>query len=96
MDGFFKQWLYQTAHPVLKLEVNRKRNDMTLDVRQTQEDATFDFPLHLRFEDNKGNVMDREVRVTDREQTFRLDVPKSYKRMTIDPEVRLLGEWELE
>lgn len=93
LDAFFRQWLFEPGHPVLRLEWTSDGEVLEGTVHQTQDPTwpTFAFPLTLEI--GTGGATRREVvDVHQREQAFRLDVAGRVTSVVVDPDGDLLKE----
>src|SRR5690606_37454818 len=93
LDAFFRQWLFEAGHRVLRLEWTSDGEVLEGTVHQTQDPTwpTFAFPLTLEI--GTGGATRREVvDVHQREQAFRLDVGGRVTSVVVDPDGDLLKE----
>lgn len=95
LDRFFRQWLWQPGYPRLVYAWSADSTAGTghLVVRQAQPAAwgVFDLPrLTVRFELQGQDAVEREISLTTREATYRFDLPGTPRRVTLDPDHRLL------
>lgn len=86
LKKFFKQWLYNAGHPVLKIERGWEKGMLTINIIQMQASA-FEFPLKVKIDNvvKVINIKNKETRVTI---PFKLQ-PSSF---IVDPETELLFE----
>ena len=90
LDQFFRQWLYTSGHPELKVTLVGKRKVCKLRIEQVQKQAPFQFPLMIRFTLKKGEVINREFQINSRYQEFTLELDEPISDVKIDPGTDLL------
>ncbi len=97
-DRFFDQWVFHGGVPRLKITYawDKARHQVKLSVRQIQKVSEavlfFDFPLPVRFVDEKGAKHEFTIRVRSATEDFYFDLPTQPKIARIDPEVTVLAE----
>ena len=96
-DEFFDQWIFHGGEPALKVAYSwdETRRQAKLAIQQTQKVSEkvllFDFPLPVRFVDEKGGVHDFTVRIHETAEDFYFNLPTKAKIVRIDPEVTVLA-----
>ncbi len=96
LDVFFKQWTRRAGYPILDVQYayDEAAEHVSVTVEQVQQGQPFAFPLELAFA--IGDTEDLAVvDVTQRKQTFEIDVPAPVKDLTVDPHTWLFGEWDV-
>lgn len=97
-DEFFDQWVYHGGEPELKVAYawDQKRGQAKLSVSQVQKVSDkvllFDFPLPIRFIDEKDQAHDFTVRVHDKSEDFFFELPTKAKIVRIDPDLTVLAK----
>ncbi|NOX36705.1 MAG: M20/M25/M40 family metallo-hydrolase [Calditrichaeota bacterium] len=89
---FFNQWTRRTGAPQLaisniRLQQNHPKFELELTLKQTQEEAPFvlEVPIAVTLE-GESRVTWKTVRMTQREQTFRLAFDRRPLRVDVDPQ----------
>ncbi len=96
-DPFFDQWVYHARHPDLKITYRWQAADklarVTVDQTQTVDEDVrlFRFPTKLRFHLADGQVIDRDIEISDRQHEFFVSLPTAPKIVRFDPEYTLLA-----
>ncbi len=97
-DEFFDQWIYHGGEPELKVAYawDQKRGQAKLTVSQTQRVSDkvllFDFPLPVRFIDEKDGVHEHTIRIHEKSEDFFFGLPTKAKIVRIDPELTVLAK----
>jgi aminopeptidase N len=95
LDGFFQQWLYEPAHPKLRLtwayDATGKVFSATVDQTQPGKPFSFDLDLGLTFADGSRQSETIEIAGPSRSVTIPLD--KAPVAVTMDPDTWLLAEF---
>jgi aminopeptidase N len=97
---FFDQWVYESGFPDLNAgwEVSRGSGDsyeIALSIGQTQSvDHVFSLPLEVAIDTDSGTLLDT-VQVTQRSETFVLQVPDRPITLTLDPDGWLLKKLDM-
>jgi tetratricopeptide (TPR) repeat protein len=88
---FFLQWLESSGSPEFKIEytVFRTAQGFRITGKITQDLDTFRMPVDLRIE-TEGNPEDKKVEVTGTSSEFSIDTFGKPRKVTIDPQHRLL------
>jgi len=97
LGRFFEQWLYKPGHPELEVALTWEKGILTVAAKQTQSSAdgvpaSFDLPLDVDLRGAEGEITRRTVRITERQQTFSLPVPRRPSFIVVDPGSRIVGE----
>jgi len=96
-DEFFGQWVFHGGEPSLKVGYawDQVRGQAKLSISQTQKVSDkvllFDFPLPVRFTDEKGRVHDFTIRIHEASDDFFFDLPVKPKIVRIDPDFTVLA-----
>ncbi|MFT5167251.1 MAG: aminopeptidase N, partial [Saprospiraceae bacterium] len=90
LGDFFKQWLYQAGHPVLKIEVSKRKSQIT--IRQVQGKNLFTFPLDLEIINDEEDRMRKTVWIDSKSHTFTIKMEGEIQRIIVDPDCWLLFE----
>ena len=96
LDTFFEQWTRRAGYPILEIgyEYDEASEAIVLTVEQIQRGEPFVFPLELGLQ--IGDTEDlATIEVTERKETFEIDVPAAVQGVTVDPHTWLFGEWSL-
>jgi len=96
LDVFFEQWTRRAGYPILDVQYayDDAAEHVSVTVEQVQRGEPFTFPLELGLA--IGDTKDLAVvDITQRKQTFEIDVPARVKGLTVDPHTWLFGEWEV-
>ena len=96
LDAFFRAWLQQSGHPVVKGTWKYKRSGrkLTLDLAQTQSSGHL-FPLDLQFAIYYGDGRlpeTKTVAFSKKEETFTFTLKGKPTQVVLDPNQRLLLE----
>jgi aminopeptidase N len=88
---FFLQWLESSGSPEFKLEytVMRTKKGFRVVGKVAQDLDTFRMPVDLRIE-TEGNPEDKKVEVTGTSSEFSVDTFGKPRKVTIDPQNRIL------
>ena len=96
-DEFFDQWVFHGGEPALKAAYawDQERGQAKLTIQQTQKTSAqvllFDFPLPVRFIDEKGAAHSFTVRIHEVTEDFYFDLPAKPKIVRIDPDLTVLA-----
>lgn len=88
---FFKQWLYQSDHPLLDIAWS---GDGELEVLQKQQTGMFSFPLDVKLNYVDGTTQIKTVEVSDLKTVTKIGGNQSISSIDIDPGTWLLFELE--
>jgi aminopeptidase N len=93
----FEQWTLKPGHPEMDVEVGWDKGVLTVAAKQTQATtdgvpACFEVPLDLDLGDGEGQVVRRNVKVTEKQQSFALPAAQRPVFVVIDPQMRIVGE----
>ncbi|MFH6769388.1 M1 family metallopeptidase [Gaetbulibacter aquiaggeris] len=83
LNSFFKQWLYQSGHPILDIVWNTTAR-LNIEIKQTQENL-FLFPVDLKINFEDGSSSIETIDVNDRLQKITFPKSKNISSMEIDP-----------
>ncbi|HEY6459278.1 MAG TPA: HEAT repeat domain-containing protein, partial [Polyangiaceae bacterium] len=97
LGRFFEQGIYKPGHPEMDVEVAWDKGVLTVATKQTQAatdgvPACFELALDLDLGDDDGKVDRRNVRVTEKQQSFALAAPRRPAFVVVDPALRVVGE----
>jgi aminopeptidase N len=90
LDWFFKQWLYEGGHPLLKIDSEIDKEKLTLTIEQ--KDRLFLFPINIEIVFIDGQKRIEQIEVFKVLTTITREYSKEIQRITIDPNVDLLYE----
>lgn len=96
LERFFYDWTQRKGHPVftVKSQYNAGDKIVRIDVRQTQKDEPFHFPLKIELsgagEGGKSLVI--RLGIKQRNQTLFVPVKSRPQMIRVDPELTLLAE----
>ena len=99
-DPFFDQWVYHGGHPALQIDYRwlprEKRAHVTVRQTQTVDDDVllFQFPTQLRFILDGGQVIDRDLEITQARHEVHVPLPAAPRIVRFDPELSVLAEIE--
>lgn len=99
-DEFFDQWVHHGGEPALKVTYawDAARMQARLSVSQTQKtsDAVllFDFPLPVRFVDEKGGRHDHILRIHEASEDFHFTLPTKPVIVRLDPDTTVLASYD--
>jgi len=88
LDWFFKQWLYQSGHPNLK--INKKLDQNTISLSIVQQGKVFRFPLTIEFKLKNGQLLKEKIQIKGKETDFSKTFSSEVESIRIDPDVELL------
>lgn len=99
LHWFFNQWFHNQGHPALSIFYDYKDGEAIVHVEQTQNaslmPAIFELPTAIDiYMPGQDKPMRKEIRVNQREQTFRFPVSGQPALMIFDPERSILAEWD--
>jgi aminopeptidase N len=100
-DEFFDQWVFHGVEPLLKVAYawDQERGQAKLTIQQTQKTSDkvllFDFPLPVRFVDEKGTVSDFSIRIHEASEDFYFTLPAKPAIVRIDPDLTVLTSIDL-
>ncbi len=92
LSKFFRQWLYEPGHPVLKISQTQLKKKLQVTVEQTQPQFVFEFPLEISYTDGKGKNQTKIIAVNKQSTQTTLKTKGPISNFTIDPNVNLLFE----
>ena len=97
LRDYFRQWLYQGGIPHLEGGWSIKDSKLTIDVTQTQEKYNFHIPIDFDVEFADGSVDRITIEALGSlTSSISIDIDKEAVNVVIDPDTRLLAEWEFE
>jgi len=90
LNSYFKQWLYQSGHPILDITWNTNDN-LTIEINQTQENL-FVFPIEIKCNYEDGSSSIETINVMNK--TEKVNIPQTKKIISIeaDPDSWLFFE----
>jgi len=88
LDWFFKQWLYQSGHPNLKIDKKLDQNNISLSI--VQQGKVFRFPLTIEFKLKNGQLLKEKIQIKGKETDFSKTFSSEVESIRIDPDVELL------
>ncbi|MCB0706686.1 MAG: alanyl aminopeptidase, partial [Saprospiraceae bacterium] len=97
LNWFFNQWYFAAGHPELEIEYGYVDGQATVTVEQVQDPevqpAIFEIPTTVDIYLADGTKVRKEIRVTERLQTFTFDVPSEPKLVTFDGDRTVLCDF---
>jgi aminopeptidase N len=97
LSTFFAQWTRRAGYPILDVtwRYNEAAEAVEITVEQVQRAEPFDVPVEIGL--GIGDTEDLVVLdVTQRRETFTVDVPAAVSSVTVDPHTWLFGDWTLQ
>jgi aminopeptidase N len=93
LDDFFKQWLYQSGHPVIDAKLSEEDGQQFFELRQLQKEQ-FQFPLKVSFYYDNGEMSVQKFTINDSKHRFALPqiTGKTITKFQLDPNTELLFE----
>jgi aminopeptidase N len=97
LGRFFEQWVHKPGHPELEVDVAWDKGILAIGTKQVQPTTdgvpgAFELALEIDVADADGTVTRRQVRLTERQQTFALPVAARPAFVVVDPAMRVVGE----
>ncbi len=91
LHQFFKQWLYTTGHPDIKVTWSYNADEKAAHIAFTQKQTTlFDFPLEYSID---GKLY--KINITQKETSVSLSTAAKPVNIVMDPDVNLLAGFEV-
>ena len=87
LTPFFDTWLYRPGIPELKIEVQKGER---LQVKVTQGNRLYQFPLHFQIEQEDGKRIDFTIPVKEKENLFVQEGLTGKYKVLVDPNVKTL------
>jgi aminopeptidase N len=91
-EAFFKQWFYQSGHPVLSASWKKRGKKILVTVKQHQGQYIFKFPLDIRLINGKGKSFTETLSMDAPTQSFILHPGFKPAELILDPDTWLLFE----
>jgi len=91
-EEFFRQWFYQSGHPVLSAEWKKRGRKIILTLTQHQNPYLFNFPLDIEFVNDQGESFRETLSIDQRSHTFTLKPFFKPCELRLDPDTWLLFE----
>jgi aminopeptidase N len=93
LSVFFKQWLYQERHPVIKARLSEEDGQQFFELRQLQKEQ-FQFSLKVAFYYDNGEMSIQKFTINDTKHRFVLPQIEGKKitKFQLDPNTELLFE----
>lgn len=91
LTAFFDQWLYRPGVPLVAAKLYQDKEQVVLTVSQEQP-LPFSFPLEILLEGEDGKKLVVNERITLDKQLFRYRPGFAVKKLTLDPNCKLLFE----
>ncbi|MDX1939572.1 MAG: M1 family metallopeptidase [Saprospiraceae bacterium] len=95
LKAFFQQWLFVAGYPKLETSwnYNNDSKQLTLELKQTQKGAAFQFPIDVAiYYENESTPDIRSFQVKDAAAQFTAALEKKPTKIVLDPNVKLLFE----
>jgi aminopeptidase N len=95
LETFFEQWTRRAGHPVMKgtWRHDAGTQECVVTLRQTQDGAPFTVPVDVAVTTDSTRAT--TVSMTSRTTNARVPCPQPPSSLTLDPNVRLLGEFSM-
>ncbi|MFO7934521.1 MAG: M1 family metallopeptidase [Bacteroidales bacterium] len=90
---FFRQWLYESGHPVISATWEYERGEIRLHIRQHQEQSNFVFPLDIKIVSGPDSFITETLRIDSRNGAFSIPCEERPVEIILDPESWLLFEY---
>jgi hypothetical protein len=91
-EEFFRQWFYQSGHPVLSAQWKKRGKKIILTITQHQDQSLFNFPLDVEFVNDQGESFRKTLSIGQSTQTFTLKPFIKPTELRLDPDTWLLFE----
>lgn len=97
LERFFYDWTERPGHPVLSVTPTylADNKQLRVEVKQTQPGEAFQFPLPISVTGggpSTGDNVRETLNVTEKEQTFFVNVPSRPRLVLVDPDLTVLCE----
>lgn len=92
LSKFFRQWLYEPGHPVLKISQTQVKKKLQLTIEQAQPQFVFEFPLEVSFVDAKGRPQQKTIQVGNKSVQSIMKAKGPITDFKIDPNTNILFE----
>ncbi|MCX7638112.1 MAG: hypothetical protein N2044_09745 [Cyclobacteriaceae bacterium] len=92
LEGFFRQWLYETPVPRLHLTWQNAHGKTAITVTQVQPAPVFNLNLEVEIKMADGTSRRQNLPVTGKTQTFSYPSTGQPVQIIADPDVNLLFE----
>ena len=98
LRGFFQQWLYRGGIPQLagSWQWDAATRRVTVDLRQAQSSEPFDIAVEIGIEQGGAATRVERGTMSGRSARFSFDAAQEPTRVTLDPNLRLLMQGEIE
>ncbi|MEZ5450559.1 MAG: hypothetical protein R3E89_16830 [Thiolinea sp.] len=89
---FFQQWLQRGGAPQLAMTGQQRERSpdgqtrLQLNMQQTQADPAFTLQVPLQIRSQEGSVQTETLAMTQKQQTFTLDLPADSVSVALDPD----------
>jgi aminopeptidase N len=91
-ETFFRQWFYQSGHPLLSAKWNKRGKKINLRITQHQMESLFDFPLDIQLQNSRGETFKQTLHIHSSSQHFTIKPPFKTEELILDPDTWLLFE----
>jgi len=91
-DTFFRQWFYQSGHPVLSAKWKKRGNKILLNIQQHQEQHLFEFSIDIELRNEEGEVFRETLLIDSSSQSFTIRPSFKPSKLILDPDTWLLYE----
>ncbi len=92
LQTFFKQWLYQPQHPILRVNSNYNSSTQQIEIDIIQEQSyLFDTPLQIELTTNEGKIT-KAVQLKEKVTHVAIALPSPTFKIKLDPQARLFYE----
>ncbi|MEZ5480227.1 MAG: hypothetical protein R3E95_22925 [Thiolinea sp.] len=92
LAAFFQQWLQRGGAPQLAMTGQQRERSpdgqtrLQLNMQQTQADPAFTLQVPLQIRSQEGSVQTETLAMTQKQQTFTLDLPADSVSVALDPD----------
>ncbi|MCG1036306.1 M1 family metallopeptidase [Polaribacter sargassicola] len=91
LESFFNQWLFVKGYPELKWSWKYKRGNLVIEIKQTQDHFTFNFPLEIGIKNGEITKIET-IEINSKSNSFKIPVEKKPDSVLLDPDFWLLFE----
>jgi len=96
LNWFFNQWFLSAGHPIIDVEKSYADSNLSVTIKQTQGGPSvpevFEIPTSLYILQANGVVLEKDIRITKRTQTFKFTLNEAPLLVNFDTDKVLLGQ----